>query len=412
MGAAYFIWPLLTFPLLLSLFLRGDVRIPPRFGLWILFLAWMALSAVQIDEGFTLLLFAYRFSLYLSATILFLYVFNASRDQLSDRTVITVLVLFWVLVIAGGYLGVLFPSVSFSTPVEALVPAAFLREETAYYFVHPAFSEVMTFLGYPVGRPKTLFAYSNQWGAAVAVLTPFALAGLAVVRRGLQRHVLQVLLVLSIVPIVISLNRGMWLSLGSGLAYVALRLAGRRSLRPLGIGLIGVAVAALIIFGTPLGGLVSDRLSNPNNSNETRSSVYLETLERVRESPLLGYRSPQGKIHDDQALGGGAQGQLFTILFSHGVPALLFFVGWIGYTVVRTARGGSPGRFWAHAALLILLIQLPYYNFLPTTLHVVMVAAALAWRDVVDPGSGLARERRPRKMGAPRTRLAYGSRQV
>ena len=144
----------------------------------------------------------------------------------------------------------------------------------------------------------------------------------------------------------------------------------------------------------------------------TRERLYLETLERVRESPLLGYGSPQGKIDDDQAVRVGTQGQLFTILFSHGVPALLFFVGWIGYTVVRTARGGSPGRFWAHAALLILLIQLPYYNFLPTTLHVVMVAAALAWRDVVDPGSGLARERRPRKMGAPRTRLAYGSRQV
>jgi hypothetical protein len=43
--------------------------------------------------------------------------------------------------------------------------------------------------------------------------------------------------------------------------------------------------------------------------------------------------------------------------------------------------------FWASVCMLIVIVELGYYNFMPTTLHVIMVAAALAWRDIVYPSA-------------------------
>src|SRR5829696_8339529 len=243
LGAAYFIWPLITFALLFSLLLKGDVRIPPRFGLWLLFLAWMFLASLQLESQLKLALFFYRASLYVSATLLFLYIFNASRESLPDGTILRAMAMFWAAVIIGGFLGVFLPDVSFSTPVESIVPSSFLADQTAYYFVHPALAENMTFLGYPVGRPKTLFAYTNQWGACAAVLTPLALAAVSQMRPGPARRGLGILLILSVVPITVSLNRGLWLSLGLGLAYVAIRLGRQRDARGLVAGLVALTVA-------------------------------------------------------------------------------------------------------------------------------------------------------------------------
>ncbi len=411
LGAAYFIWPLLTAPLLLTLlYRRGNVRIPPRFGVWLLFLGWMLLASVQLDDAMSGALFMYRFSLYVSATLLFLYVYNAPRDRLPDRVVVKAMALFWAVVVVGGFVGVFLPYFSFSTPVEALLPASFLQDKTAYYFVHPAMSEVMTFLGYPVGRPKTLFAYSNQWGAAVGLLTPFALAAVSMSRPGgLERRGLVLLLILSIVPITVSLNRGLWLSLGIGLLYAALRLAARGNFRALRIGVTAAITIAAVVFATPLGGLVADRLTSEENSNKTRGTVYEATIAEVKKSPLIGYGSPRLSAFDKNLPELGTQGQLFTIVFSYGVPAMLLFTGWFVYTFLRSRPRGSPTRFFANASLLILLLELPYYNHMPTSLHVAMVAAALVWRDLRDPVEqppGRLRGRDPRArtvqgLGAP-----------
>ena len=382
LGAVYFVWPVLTFPLLLSLFLRKEVALPPRFGIWLLFLAWMVLAGIQLEDGTAGALFAYRASLYASATVLFLYVYNASERRLPDSTVFNVLTAFWAILIAGGFLGLAFPTLSFSTPVEAVLPASVLQDETAYYFVHPALSEVMDFLGYPVGRPKFLFAYSNQWGACVALLTPIALGRALYARSGPRAWALRAGLVLSVIPIVVSLNRGLWLALGLGLIYALLRSVRGQAVTTTGAVLLGVTTAAVLLLASPLRTLAEDRVTNENNSNESRVSVYAATLEEVGESPLVGYGSPSGQLDLDQQSRVGTQGQLFTIVFSYGVPALVFFAGFLVYTLVRSGRRGSPARFWSHVALLVLLVEMPYYNYMPTTLHVAMIIAALAWRDI------------------------------
>jgi hypothetical protein len=382
LGAAYFIWPLLTFPLLLSLLLRRKIYVPPRFGLWVLFLAWMLLSSSQLDRHSGTLAFAWRAATYFSATILFLYVFNADRDQLSNKTIRNVLTLFWVELIAGGFLGVLFPSFSFGTPVEHHLPASVLDAETIRLMVHPHFSEVMTFLGYPVGRPSVLFPYSNQWGACVGVLIPGALAAMIAMTRGTRRRLLTLLLIASIVPIIFSLNRGMWLALAAAAVYVVLRYARLGNIRTVAAAGAVLAVAAAIVVATPLGSVFNDRLTKHSNSTATRLSVYDNTTQQVRQSPFFGYGSPRPSA-DPNSPPLGTQGQFFLLVYSHGIPGLVFFISWFGMTVLRSFRRRSRDHLWAHVAIIIFLIEMPFYSFMPTTLHVIMLPAALIWRDVV-----------------------------
>jgi len=396
MGAGYLVWPLLTFPLLLSLLMQRTLRVPRGFTLWLLFLGWMLLSGLQLS-GFSFM-FVWRAAVYGSATVLFLYVYNAPRRVLADRAIIGALVLFWLEVVGAGYLGVLFPHVSFTAPLASVVPGYFARDGVAQAMLHPGFAEVMTFLGYPVGRPKALFAYSNHWGACVAILTPFALAAMTQLGPGLKRRVVGGALLLSVVPIVVSLDRAVWIALVVALGYGALRSARRSSARARIAGIATLAIAVVAVAATPLATLAGDRVGNDSQSTITRLTVYEQTREAVGDSPLFGYGSP--KATSRAAATGppaGTQGQIPLVVYSHGIPGLLFFAAWFVYGLVRSAARAAPGRLAAHLALVVAAIEMPFYSLLPTTLHVLMVASALAWRDIEVP----AAEHRPESSPVP-----------
>jgi len=72
------------------------------------------------------------------------------------------------------------------------------------------------------------------------------------------------------------------------------------------------------------------------------------------------------------------------LLYSHGVPALLIFMSWFAYTVVRTAKQrsrSSPAIFWIHVALLVAVVQAPYYE-LTERIPFMLVFAAILYRDI------------------------------
>jgi hypothetical protein len=385
LGAGYFVWPLLTFPLLLSLIVRRRVVFPPRFGVWVLFLAWMMLSRSELHGTAGSNAFLWRAAVYVSATVLFLYVFNAPRQHVSDKALVGLLVLFWVEVIAAGFVGIAFPRVTFHTPLEAIVPASFKNDATVQATLHPGFAEVQKILGYPVGRPRVLFPYANHWGACVGVLTPFALAAVALMRRTPARRVLIGVIVLSVVPLVFSLDRGVWLALCLALLYLSVRFVRPGNARAVGAGAVVLLGTTALVAATPLAGLTQDRVSKESNSNTTRLNVYATTTEQVKASPLLGYGSPTSPSVGVRSPPAGTQSQIGLVTFSHGVPALILFIGWFVLTAVHSGRRGSTVGTFAHLAILIGLVEMAFYSFLPTTLHVIMIAAALAWRDVVYP---------------------------
>jgi hypothetical protein len=383
LGAGYFIWPLLTFPLLISMLMRGRLRLSPAFGLWLLFLGWMLVSGTQLEQ--TSFAYVWRALMYMSATVLFLYVYNSDQRELPARAIVIVLALFWAEIVVAGLAGALFPRVSFRAPLAGLVPGEFRNDDLVRATLYPGLSDVMTILGYPVGRPKALFAYTNQWGACAALLAPFAIAAFAYLRRPLQRQALGLCVVLSIVPFVVSLNRGVWIALGIAVLYAILRLARPSHGRAVVVGAVILLVGAAMVKTTPLGGLAHDRVVSNSDSTDTRMSLYASVAEQVREAPLLGVGSPSIRTAEGTAPPVGTQGQIPLLAYSHGLPGLLLFLMWFAHAGLRSARVTSPARFSAHVALVIAVLLMPYYSLLPVALHAVMVAAALALRDVFRP---------------------------
>jgi O-antigen ligase len=380
LGLGAFIWPLVALPAGVGLVLRGRLRAPPAFGMWLLFLVWALASGSQLAEPQQWLLFVHRMAIYGSATVLFLYVFNTPEEELPSRRVVMIMVGFWVFVVVGGFLGLLFPQGEFSTPAEILLPGSLTGHAFVYELVHPRLAQVHDFLGYAVARPAAPFVYTNEWGANMAVLTPFAFASWRAARSRALRALLSIVLVASVVPIVVSLNRGLWLGLSLGLLYGAARLA----LRGRGRLLLGVAVlfaiVATLIVATPLEGLLTDRLATPH-SNEGRATLYTEAAEDALESPLLGYGSPVPSERNPNLPPVGTHGQFWLVLVSHGIPALILFLGWFLYVFWRSRQPSSLVGLWMHVVVFIALIQMPYYGWLSSPLHIVMVAAAITWRE-------------------------------
>jgi hypothetical protein len=386
LGFAPFIWPAVAIPVAAALFMRGRLNAPRGFGVWLLFLVWVLASGTQLEDTEQWIFFTYRLTLYLSATVLFLYVFNAPREELPSTRITSILTGFWCFAVLGGYLALAFPEGSFTSAAEVLLPSRVVGNPFIYELVHPEFAQVHEFLGYPIPRPKAPFVYTNEWGANLALLTPFVLATLRTVSRPSIRVLLGAMLMASVVPIVVSVNRGLWLSLGLGLVYAAIRLAIRGRIRAFQ-ALVGFIVfSGFLILTTPLAGVITDRLATPH-SNVSRGSLYAEAAENVLDSPLLGFGAPRPSERNPNSPPVGTHGQLWLVLFSHGIPGMALFVGWLGYVFWQSQRRRSGVHLWMSVVLLIALIQIPYYGMLPVPIHLVMLAAAISWREPsVDSG--------------------------
>ena len=189
--------------------------------------SWVLLSGLQLHSGTKIMTFTYRLALYASAGVLFLYVYNLPRSGRVDTKVLRILTIFWMIVVIGGYAGILVGAHTFVSPFEHLLPHGLRSQPFVQELVQPVFAEVQGFLGFPFPRPAAPFAYTNNWGGAIAVLTPVAFAAISTAKRGRRRRFLIVVLIASLVPMVVSLNRGMFLSLGLGIFYVTIRLAMR-----------------------------------------------------------------------------------------------------------------------------------------------------------------------------------------
>lgn len=387
LGLQAFIWPLLAIPMATWLLRRRSVRVPRGAGLALLFLAWVLLSALQLDSGRQLLAFGYRFALYASAVILLVFVTNLDRRQLPTHRLAQAVAFLWVVTVFGGLAGLALPGLSFTTVTEVLLPGPLAREPFIYSLVHPELSSPSRLLGYDIARPKAPFNYTNEWGSNFALLFPLAIYSLLVVRRRWWRVLVLTLMAVCIVPVVLSINRGLWLSLSVGLAYVAARGAQRGSIKLLA-GVVAVAGAAVLaVLLSPLRQVVSDRAERSNLQG--RFALYDEALASAFVSPVLGHGAP---IPSEEGVGVqasvGTHGQFWTLLVSQGIPGLLLFIGFL-VTMLGLTYRISREALWAHSVIVVAMVQMAFYNLLPVQLHVVMIAIALCWRDVTHrPGGG------------------------
>jgi hypothetical protein len=380
LGLSAVIWILLAVPMLAWLLARGRVRVPKGFGLWLAFLFWMLLSASQLDEARRWYAFSYRAVLYLSMTVMFVYVYNLPRASVPARRIVLALTLFWATVICFGFAALANPDFRLTTPVSLLLPGALTANPFAQDLFSARLAQVQTFIGYALPRPAAPFTYTNEWGGAVGLLTPMALAGLGMLRGYLTRNLVRLLLVASLVPIVISANRGLWVGLGAGLVYAAVRVALRGNARAL-VAILGfLAIVAALVTFTPLERYVSDRLAH-QHSNERRESLSSQAVKGGLERPLLGYGGPRESPDLVNAPEIGTHGQVYLVLFSQGIPGLAFFCGWWLWALWVSHRGATGPPLWCHVMLLIGVLEFLFYDMMPTQLHLMMVVAAVAWRE-------------------------------
>jgi O-antigen ligase len=388
LGISGVVIPALVLPLSVSIVYRRRLAAPPGFVLYVAFLAWCALSALQIDsarQGFSL---AYRASIYVAAALLFLYVLNTPAIRLPTTTVVHVIAGFFAITVIGGLIGMVVPNVSFTTPARAVLPPSLLADGFVSDLVSAGTSSGRAFAAYPIFRPKAPFTYANEWGAAYAMALPFAIAALGTVRRKSTRDALVMLLAVSVFPLVFSLNRGAWLSAGAAMLYATFRLARGRNGQLLRLVAVGALAIGALVFLTPLGEIIQTRLAN-GYGDAHRERLYAQSLDLIGESPVFGHGAP---VLVEGNLSAGTHGQLWTVLVSQGIPGLVFFVGWLGWAWWMASRrlppdhpGDRQVRLWCEVAIFTAIVQTPYYDLLPWGLSIAMVAAALALREAIAP---------------------------
>jgi len=380
LGIGPFIWPILAIPMGIWLVTHRGIRIPKGFGLWVLFLLWTLGSATQLQGSDRWIPFAYRLGLYGAATVFLLYVLNAPRRFFSDRAVVFTMAGFWAIVAIGGLAGVVLPHFGFQSLFERLLPARLAQNAYVHDLVHPSLAQISTFLGFAHPRPKAPFEYANDWGAVYALTVPFAVMALRMMRSSIWRLLLRGLLLASVIPVVDSLDRGLWLSLAVAVAYAGFRLAtGRQKRAVVGIAAM-VAFASVVIMLSPLRGVIAARFAHPH-SNEGRSTLYAEAISGAAQHPLLGWGSPRPSDINPNLPSVGTQGQFWLVLYSQGIVGALFFLGWYVVTLVRTRKPMSHMAFWCHVIVLISFVQLAFYGQLPAQIQITMVAIALIYRE-------------------------------
>jgi hypothetical protein len=399
-GLSFFQWPLIVAPLVYPLMRTTGVRAPRRFALWLAFLLMTVLSATQLSSSSRVVAWTWRESFYIASTVLFLFIYNSSERRLPTRAIVNALAAFWVMIVVGGWFGVLFPTVSLASPAEHIFPKSLLHNTYFYSHVHLQFAQVQHFLGFKEGRPQAFFAYTNAWGSTFAMTLPFALGALSLTPSVVWRRVLLIALAASIVPGVFSLDRGMWLSLAVGIGYATIRLAARRDLRRVAHIVTVVALTALLIVVSPLGTLIAGRFTH-KTGDTSRLARDQAAQAQITANPILGYGAPNqatSVTHTSKSV--GTESEVFLLLYSHGVPGLFFCASWLAYTVFRSGRRrprDPPVMLWIHVALLIACIQAPYYE-LTERMPIILTAAALLYRRIAQadaPVPAPARELRP-----------------
>jgi O-antigen ligase len=384
LGVSGLVLALCLLPLAAAIILRRRLLVPRGFGLYLLFLLWCAFSALELTSGRQGFAAAYRGSMYVAAGLLFLYVLNTPRDRLKPDTAVRIMAAFFIITVIGGLIGMVVPNISFTTVAKGLVPARMLTDPFVSDLVSASTSSGRAFAAYPIYRPKAPFIYANEWGAAYAMSLPFALCAVAKARTKLARDTMLFFLLLSVFPLVFSLNRGAWLSAVAGMLYATFRLSRGRNGQWLRVAAIVAMIFGALAFVTPLGEIVQTRLAN-GYGDAHRAELYSESIALVRQSPLLGYGAP---VLVEGNLSAGTHGQLWTIVVSQGLPGLIFFTAWLLWAWWRAKRrlpSGHPGdpvlRFWCEVTIFIAIVQMPYYDLLPWGLAIAMVAAGLAWRE-------------------------------
>lgn len=407
LGLGPLVFPLVAAPMAFLLIRHRPIRTPKGFGWWLLFLVWVVGSLAMLGvnppgivaEPASSRLFVAMFRLvqYLTITVFLLYVVNLRREVLSNRRIAWFFGLVFVYAIVGGWIATIWPHFEFTSPVEFLLPESVRRNLWVASMVHPSAAQVQNIIGFELGRPAAPFGFTNTWGGNVALLAPWFVVAWVIQARGRARLAGIAILVAALVPIVLSVNRGLWIALivaAVGAILLALVSGRRRVALPiLSAGLVAVAMVAL----SPLGTTVQGRLDNPH-SNSVRTFTSEKAIEVSRYSPVLGLGSSRKAIGSAQSVAVGKtplcprcgntplgqNGQIFMVLVGQGIVGLVLFYGMFIRGIGAAWRPRDLITAAAGLSLLTGFVLTIYYDMLLTPVLFWALGLGVLWREGVD----------------------------
>jgi hypothetical protein len=412
LGLGVIIFALAAVPMLFLLLKRRaagrPLRLPPGFAWWAVFLIAVVVSmgALGADPVGTVSGHAagrlpavlYKLSMYVSLTVLLVYGGNLTDAELSRRRLVRLLGWLFVVTVLGGLLGMVAGNFAFTSPVEMLLPHGLRSMGFVQSLVHPYAAQIMDLVGGDKPRPAAPWGYTNTWGNNFCLLVGWLMVAAWQSGRTSRKVWATICLLVSIVPAVVSLNRGLWIGLGVLVLYVAARyvLAGRAWI--LGVLALATVALAVALAATPLGGVVSARMDN-GKSNGVRSFLVDRALEGFTGSPIVGYGGTRntvggrnsitvGESEGCERCGNftiGGNGQLWQLLYAHGLAGTVGYLGFFLYGLWRFRRDRSPIGVAASAALVTSFSAMLWYNSLVTPLAFMVLAYALLWRNAEAP---------------------------
>ncbi len=387
-------WPLLTLfygfpafwalgllqivPLVLSvtmviyLTIRGGVRVPRSLWIWAAFIFWVIVCTVSLEDVTDYIAWTLRFVNILNAGVYALYYFNAkesiSINQLLGSNC------------PVGY-GCRTRMGRRALPRSARSNTNELRRATEFHvelFGERLYAPTLRGGSKPLGapepyvRPAAPFPYANSWGLAFTVLTPVMFAFFARTRSWLLRIFLAIVLGASVVPLVATSNRGMFIGLGFATAYVIIRLIIGRYwglVTAAGVMVVGV-VTALIASGT-----VAAILGRQQYSDSTggRAALYRSTWAASLESPIVGYGTPRMELSVGVSM--GTQGYLWTLMFCFGFVGLAIYALFILSILGEGLKVRTPAGFWLHSIPVCSCVVIIFYSFDVAQLSVLLLSA-------------------------------------
>jgi hypothetical protein len=381
------------------------IRLPPGFKIWSLFLVVTLFSVSTITltapdsvvspSSSRVLSWAMRTLVYLAVTVLLVYAGNLTEEELPRRRLAYLMGLVGIYTAIGGILGVADAHFQFTSPTAYLLPQSLQNNNGLIsMMVHPGFAQVQNTLGFAEGRPRAPFDYTNMWGNCLAIMLPWLMVAWWSYGNRKDRRNLLIVLAVALVPVVYSLDRGLWVGLGVSVLYVAIRFALKGRLALL-VGLAGVlALVAVVIVASPLQGLIQTRLSH-GKSNAVRSSLSGLATDVALSSPVVGYgdtRHEQGstnsiavgktaKCHSCGSRDIGGNGQFWMLLITSGLLGAGLYCAFFLYGIWRYWRDPTP---YGLVGVLVLILGFPFmivYIAVGPPLAFTMLAYALLWKN-------------------------------
>ncbi len=405
LGVSHFVFIILAGFMAYELYRRPRVLVPRGFALWLLFLVWMlvgvlliwahAPGTVEVSGPARLVGFGYRAAWYLAATVVLLYVLNLSEKELPSRRVARLLGYMFVVTVVFGLFAVAFPTLQFPSVLEMLLPGNVANASFVQSLIHPALAEQSEFLGFVQPRPTAPFAFANSWGNNLAMYLPFFVLAWFGRDAGWRRPVGVLVLIASVVPIVASLNRGLWLGLAVTALYVAVRLAWNGRIWAIQAILVAGLVGGIVFVSTPLYDMVTLRLETPH-SNERRANTAVQVIDSTWQgSPIVGYGSTRDMLGSFTSLAGGGtpeckqcappplgtQGFMWRLILTTGFVGTALCLAFLAVQFLRYASGVRPYAVAGCTLILVSGVLFLVYDSLESPLFTLMIAIGLMTRE-------------------------------